>query len=31
MIVVMKPNAKDEHINNITDRLKEAGLGIHKV
>ena len=30
MIVVMKPNVKEEHINNITDRLKEAGLGIHK-
>ena len=30
MIVVMKPNAKEEHINNIIERLKEAGLGINK-
>ena len=30
MIVVMKPNAKEEHINNIVKRLENAGLGIHK-
>ncbi len=30
MIVVMKPNAKEEHINNIIERLKEAGFGINK-
>ena len=30
MIVVMKPNAKEEHIESIIERLKEAGLGIHK-
>lgn len=30
MIVVMKPNAKEEHINNIIERLTEAGLGINK-
>ncbi|MBW5411174.1 3-deoxy-7-phosphoheptulonate synthase, partial [Brachyspira hampsonii] len=31
MIIVMKPNAKEEHINNITDRLIEAGLGTNKI
>ena len=31
MIVVMKPNAKEEHINNIIERLKEAGLVLIKV
>ena len=30
MIVVMKPNAKEEHIESIIERLKSAGLGIHK-
>ena len=31
MIIVMKPNAKEEYINNITDRLIEAGLGTNKI
>ncbi len=30
MIVVMKPNAKEEHINNIIERLQNAGIGINK-
>ena len=30
MIVVMKPNAKEEHVESIIERLKNAGLGIHK-
>ena len=31
MIVVMKPNAKEEYINNITERLINAGLGTNKI
>lgn len=30
MIVVMKPNTKEEHVNNIIERIKNAGLGINK-
>lgn len=30
MIVVMKPNAKEDHINNIIERLQNAGIGINK-
>lgn len=31
MIVVMKKDAKEEYINNITDRLINAGLGTNKI
>lgn len=31
MIIVMKQNTKEEYINNITDRLIEAGLGANKI
>ncbi len=31
MIIVMKQNTKEEYINNITDRLIEAGLGTNKI
>ena len=31
MIIVMKPNAKEEYINNITERLISAGLGTNKI
>lgn len=30
MIVVMKPNTKEEHVNSIIERIKNAGLGINK-
>ena len=30
MIVVMKPNTKEEHINNIIERIENAGLRIDK-
>ena len=30
MIVVMKPNAKEEHINSIIERIEKAGLRIDK-